>query len=311
VLKRFVVARVLIIFPGALGDLICVGPALAAIRARHPETKIELMAREELAKFAVGRMGIDRAHSIDRREVSDLFSESPDAFRLREFFGEFDRICSFFAFEDPRYRRNLSAVSNAVSFYRFRPDTSGHVAAAYLGEIGESSNANPTVTLTLTPDDLASAERAIAGIAERRGFVAILPGSGSPSKNWPLDRFLELAKRMEHDGARAVFILGPAENGMAEAIRKSGADAILESLPLGTVAALARLSWAFIGCDSGVSHLAAAAGAPGIVLFGSTDPNRWRPLGNVRIIHQALDTIEPDHVLAQVQELKRERGAIK
>src|SRR5580704_10102736 len=62
-------ARVLIIFPGALGDLICLAPTIHAITRRHRGAEIELMARMELAEFAVGRLRITRAHSIDRRDA--------------------------------------------------------------------------------------------------------------------------------------------------------------------------------------------------------------------------------------------------
>ena len=54
--------------------------------------------------------------------------------------------------------------------------------------------------------------------------------------------------------------------------------------PLGTLAGLAHLAAGFVGNDSGVSHLAAASGAPGVAIFGPTDPDRWRPLGRVRIV---------------------------
>jgi heptosyltransferase-3 len=61
----------------------------------------------------------------------------------------------------------------------------------------------------------------------------------------------------------------------------------VKDLELGEVAAIARMARAFVGNDSGVSHLAAAAGGGrGVVLFGPTDPERWRPLGAVRIIRR-------------------------
>src|SRR3989442_4874950 len=65
--------RVLVIFPGALGDLICLVPTLRALIPRHRGSSIELMAREELARFAVDRMGVAAPHSIDRQEVAVLF----------------------------------------------------------------------------------------------------------------------------------------------------------------------------------------------------------------------------------------------
>ena len=66
--------RVLVIFPGALGDLMCLMPALAAISRRHPGASVELMARLELAQLVAGRSVVARAHSIDTREVGELFA---------------------------------------------------------------------------------------------------------------------------------------------------------------------------------------------------------------------------------------------
>src|ERR1039458_6206671 len=69
------IRRVLVIFPGALGDLMCLMPALGAISRRHPGASVELMARMELARLAAGRTVVARGHSIDAREVGELFTE--------------------------------------------------------------------------------------------------------------------------------------------------------------------------------------------------------------------------------------------
>src|ERR1700719_2937157 len=126
-------ARVLIIFPGALGDLICLAPTIAAIARRHRRAEIELMARNELAEFAVSRLGIVRAHSIDRREVTLLFRESADddGEQARLFFSPFERIYCFFSADDPGFRRALTNASapGAATFHPFRPQRKGHVAA--------------------------------------------------------------------------------------------------------------------------------------------------------------------------------------
>src|SRR5690348_15505173 len=90
--KRRAVAngRGLIIFPGALGDLICLLPALHVLARRYPTIRFELMARTELAHFAVRRMPVAASHSIDRREVALLFSEQGGKSDLTQrFFGQF------------------------------------------------------------------------------------------------------------------------------------------------------------------------------------------------------------------------------
>lgn len=299
--------RVLVIFPGALGDLICLAPALRAISRRHREAEVELMAREELSRFAAGRLGMSRApsrvHSIDRREVALLFSDSGgSAAPAREFFSPFSRIYSFFSAADPRFRRALTAASapGAVSFHEFRPDRPGHMSVAYLEEIGENS-VNLNTGIDLLPDDLEAASRILARIAGSAAFIAIFPGSGSPAKNWPIEQFRALADRIEQV-ERAVFILGPAEARIENAL---AGKSVLKDLSLGTVAAIARLSSAFVGVDSGVSHLA-AAGAPGVVMFGPTDPRKWAPLGRIEVIRrEPISAITPDEVIAALGRIRR------
>jgi hypothetical protein len=131
--------RVLAIFPGALGDLICLLPALRVIGRRYCGCSLELMARGELADFAVGRMGVARGHSIDRREVSLLFSPADDAAaQAGEFFRAFSGIHSFFGFNDPRLRQVLPlACPGQVFFHPFRPEAGGHISDAYLEALGK------------------------------------------------------------------------------------------------------------------------------------------------------------------------------
>ncbi len=301
------VARTLVIFPGALGDLLCLAPTIAALARSNSESSLELMARDELAQFAVGRLGIARGHSIDRREVASLFSESANEDRdaPRRFFGLFDRIYCFFNSDDSRFRRALSeaAAPAAVSFHRFRPAGAGHVAAAYLEEMTGGSNVTD-VAMNLLPDDLDAASRALSGIAAPKKFVAIFLGSGSPAKNWAAEKFLALADLIDPN-ARAIFILGPAEDALENILIARG-HPMIKSRSLGAVAAIARMGCAFVGNDSGVSHLAAAAGAPGVVLFGPTDPARWRPLGRVTVIRrEPIDTIEPAEVMAALDAIRR------
>jgi ADP-heptose:LPS heptosyltransferase len=332
------VERVLVIFPGALGDLVCLGPALRALARRHHDAtldaRLELMAREELARFAVGRVGItrienargdlpspspawSRAHSIDRREVAALFAEAPDLAEATQFFRPFARIYSFFASDDARFRRALEAAAAlaAVSFHAFRPASAGHVAAGYLDEIGERG-APPDGDLLdghidVLPDDIAEARQALArlGLGDAR-VVLLFPGSGGAHKDWPADEFAALASALRPP-MRALVVLGPAEGAIEPVLMPLLAAreiAWLRDRPLGTVAGLARLATAFVGNDSGVSHLAAAAGAPGVAIFGPTDPDRWRPLGRVRVVRALkLAELAPAEVASALKEILQMR----
>ena len=304
--------RVLVIFPGALGDLMCLMPALGAISRRHPGASIELMARLELARLAAGRTVVARGHSIDAREVGELFTEpgaesdeTPVSANARRFFADFDRIYSFFASDDWRFRARLAAGTDGhVSFHPFRPSGDGHVSAAYLRAI-EIDEAASLVYSRLEPtaDDLAAAARAIVqSKCDSSNLIVIFPGSGSPGKNWPADKFAALASELSlSNRASVAVILGPAEMSMEPIFRESGVP-VLKHLDLPTVAAITRLASAFVGVDSGVSHLAAATGASGVVIFGPTDPARWRPQppggrGRIEVLrHDPIDSIGEDEV---------------
>jgi heptosyltransferase-3 len=297
--------RLLVIFPGALGDLLCALPAIRTITQCHPEADLELMARAELARFAVGRLNAVHAHSIDRRETGLLFVPSADLAPARAFFGNFNRIYSFFAADDADFRASLAAVSNGiVTFIPFRPTGDGHIAACYLREaVTPASDEHEVSALSrieVLPEDLDAADELLAAAGlQPNGFLLILPGSGSPAKNWPPEHFADLAALLAPQ-LPCLVVIGPAEAALTPVFR-SRELTTLDHLELGTVAGLARRARAFVGNDSGISHLAASASASGLALFGPTDPGRWRPLGRVEVLRrEPLSALPVEDVAARV-----------
>jgi ADP-heptose:LPS heptosyltransferase len=121
----------------------------------------------------------------------------------------------------------------------------------------------------------------------RSGVLAIAPGSGSAAKSWPLDRFFSLAEELRPAG-RIAWVVGPAEeeSGMADRVARSlPGDALWTGLALSELAARLGCARLLVGNDSGVAHLAAAAGCAVVALFGASDPQVWAPRGRaVRIV---------------------------
>jgi ADP-heptose:LPS heptosyltransferase len=113
--------------------------------------------------------------------------------------------------------------------------------------------------------------------------VAMHIGSGSRKKAWPPDRFAQLAETLvTRRGARVVVLTGPADAELARAYRErtlSGTSIMLNCHPLSEIAAILKRCSVFVGNDSGITHLAAASGAPVVALFGPTDPRVWGPRG--------------------------------
>ena len=110
--------------------------------------------------------------------------------------------------------------------------------------------------------------------------IILHPGSGSPKKNWP--HFDQLALSLREREANSQVKLG-----------------IPEGLTLVEVSHRLRHSRAYIGNDSGITHLAAFLGVPAVALFGPTDPRIWGPMGRrSRVIwKRTLEDISVDEVL--------------
>jgi len=143
--------------------------------------------------------------------------------------------------------------------------------AQALAPLGVEALGDPPL-LDFTGSEHREAERLVQGLPP--AFLAVHPGSGSPAKNWPSERFLEVARNLS--GGRAwLLVRGPAEG--ASPLSRGAVDA--RQWPLRVLGAVLARAGLFLGNDSGVAHLAAAAGAPTLVLYGPTDPALWAPVG--------------------------------
>jgi len=128
-------------------------------------------------------------------------------------------------------------------------------------------------------------------LAERR-VVALHPGSGAAAKRWPPHLFARLAEECEVRGLAPILICGPQDS---DSIREVAAACpagfrlpVVTDLSLGQLSALLQRVVAYVGNDSGVTHLAALAGAPTLALFGPTNPAYWAPVGRRVHILRAL-----------------------
>lgn len=137
------------------------------------------------------------------------------------------------------------------------------------------------------------------------GYLALHPGSGSPRKNWPPERFRALGEALSP--ARPWLAgLGPAESDLD--FGPAAACVAARDLPLTALAALLADAGLYVGNDSGITHLAAAVGVPTLALFGPSDPGTWAPTGPaVRVLRSPsgrMDALELDVVLAAAEELR-------
>ncbi len=267
----------LLLHQGALGDLVCLFPLIAALRRRY--RPLELIAQRALCRLALAEGLVDRAHAVESAWTAGLFSESPDD-RLSGWVGGFTHLIAFSASE--RLLSPLSRLSGGrLVAVAPRPPAG---AAVHVADHARER----LIAAGLLADEETPAVSPLAGPERLRVRVWIHPGAGSHRKRWPLDRFLAVAERLREKGREPVFLAGPAEEDLAPIIRTAG-HALERPGDLPALAACLRRGGAYLGCDSGPSHLAAWCGIPSAVLFGPSDPVRWAPRGRaVRILRPAL-----------------------
>lgn len=107
-------------------------------------------------------------------------------------------------------------------------------------------------------------------------------------KRWPPERFLELAKSaQERFGLPTVLGWGPEEAELIRALPPREGITAIPDWDLPRLVEVIRRSAAFVGADTGATHVAALMGTPTVAILGPTDPVLNRPFGaKARVVFQ-------------------------
>ncbi len=272
---------ILVIRGGAIGDFILTLPALRLLREGFPGCRIEIVGYRHICCVAEGRFYADAVRSIEYAPMAGFFNPRSELDPgLSEYFAGFGQVISYLFDPDKFFEGNLRrcGVKNLIVG---DPRISGaHHASRQLARPMESLALfleDEAARIYPSPSDCSAADALLNGV--EGPLVAIHPGSGSEKKNWPLPAWRDLINRLLDLQATLLVVSGESDAGRTAELKSefSGQLVFLEHLPLNVLGAvLARCAF-FIGHDSGISHLAAAAGAECLVLFGPTDPAVWAP----------------------------------
>ncbi len=280
--------RILVIRPGAIGDLILTLPAISALRERFPGSYMELAGSRPAIDLLLSPDVVDRTASFDRAEFAPLFYGG-DAMpgELRDYLSGFDLIVAYS--RDPLLLRNLRKLRGPLVI-PISPLPEGrehmvHQLSRPLARLGIELS-DPVPKLRIPPEWVERARELLAGVGLGAGpLLSVHPGSGSRGKRWPFESFLRVGWWARGGaGLDVAFILGPAEEDLAGRIGGDFPFHVIAGMGLAELAGLLRVSSAFLGNDSGVAHMSAAVGTPTAVIFGPTDPAVWAPLGDVMVI---------------------------
>ncbi len=267
-------ARMLVIRGGAIGDFLVTLPVLQALRNRWPEGYIEVAGYPHVANLALEAGIVNRVVSLDKADMARLFAwEAAPPDGLRSWIAGFDIVINFLHDPDGTVSANLKACGPRTLIERSPQVEHRHAAEHFIGALEDLAiyDVDPVPRLGFSPSKGATGDS-----------VFIHPGSGSPKKNWPLEHFLVVAKRI-HNLLRQppVFLFGEADHRVRQRyLHLDPGCPVLEGLDLPSLARELTGSRLFLGNDSGIAHLAAACAVPVLALFGPSDPNLWRPYGD-------------------------------
>jgi heptosyltransferase-3 len=285
------------------------------LRNAYPSADIEILGYKHIAVLAEDRFYARRVRSIESAQLSRFFAKDADLpAELATYFAEFDLIVTYLYDPDLIFEINLRRCgARKIVRGPAKIDNRSHAARQLAQPINELGLSISDFAPKLYPssEDRHRAQEFFAGLAAP--IVAFHPGSGSHEKNWPLQNWIELGNRVLGKFSGSLLIVsGEADEdqiGQLESIWQDLRVRFAKHLPLPHLAA-ALENTIFVGHDSGISHLAAAAGAKCILLFGPTDPAVWASLNeNARVIRAPkgdLRNLDVDLVRAALdQELMR------
>lgn len=294
-----------------LGDLLCFIPAMRALRSAFPDARISLIGLES-ARPIVARF----PHYFDELVIfpgDPLFPEQ--GVRKAELPG-FYRQMQQRRFDLALQMHGSGGRSNAIvsrlcagTWGGFVPDAAGAEPGRlmpwpddlpetfrylsllkHLGLDLTLDSATARMELPLLQGDVEEAQALIdsSGLDVSR-MVVIHPGARLSSRRWPVRRYARVARELADEGWQLVLTGSQDENTLVselERLAERPALNLCASTSLGGMAALLSQARLLICNDTGVSHIAAAVGAPSVVIACGSDVARWGPQD--RSLHSVL-----------------------
>ena len=293
--------RIVLILPCCIGDVVLATATLMALRRAYPQAHIT---------WAVGTWskGVIEQHPL-LDAILDTGSRALPVKSISGFYsfvrqlraGHFDLALSLVrsplmsaavALSGIPHRAGLDSAGRGFGYNSraaINPNQPRHEADIYL-DVPRALGLDVTgcsANVPITPENLASVNAILAQAAIPSPFIVINPTGGRnpgmtmDSKRWPPDHFAQLANRLGSLlKVKIVLVGGPNDGDIVNAVAQNLQQphlSLVGQINFGQMAALAHLSQLYIGNDTGMTHLAAAAGARTVMILGPSDPQRYAP----------------------------------
>ncbi len=277
----------------SLGDIVLETPAIAALHAWRPDLRLNVLVESAFAAVLEGNPAVAEviefrgmaatARLLRRRKFAAVFNQHA---------GPRSALLTWATGAPVRVGWRTKQFARLYNYRALEPqEIYGHGAIhavehrmAQFYWAGLPRQPIPCAEVFPQPDALEAVASRLAGRGIPRGanYAVIFPGASTFTKRWATEEFSAAAKHvLARHNLAPVFCLGPGEEEIRDAVQERVAKefAVLESLELRELIALVAGARLFLGNDAGPAHVAAAAGVPAVVIFGSSNSVQWRPWG--------------------------------
>ncbi len=311
--------RILIVKLGSIGDIVHTLPALSAIRTALPHAEISWVVERGAAEILRDNPILDRLIEVDtkalrRGPVSGETLRAPRQQLRRLRASAFELALDFQGLLKSATIARLSGARRVYGFSReglreppsrlllsksIHTSKNLHVILKNLalvkGALGiPVPDRFEDLGFPIGTNPMHKAEAETVALAAKNNYAILNPGGGWPTKLWSTERFGRLADELwSHHGLQSLVTHGPGEEDLAQTVleaSKSG-RARAVNLSLKGFFELAKGARVYIGGDTGPTHLAIAAGAPVVGLFG---PTEWWRNGSLREDDICVERVDID-----------------
>ena len=291
--------KVLFVKLGAIGDIVHALPALAAAKKALPDAQIDWVAEARSAEILRGNPLIGKLIEIDTHSVRSSWSPERILSEIKRQtsdlrMGSYDVAIDLQGLLKSATIAKISGAKRRIGFDKAnlrepaaRLMYSGKVAVPHGINVIDKNLALVSGALAIEVGDdyefpIATAsehrlEADAVACRSARPFALLNPGGGWITKLWRAADFGRLAKRLhEASGIEPIIVTGPGESYLADEARESagGIELIRAEPTLKGFYELAKRASVYVGGDTGPTHIAVAAGAPVVGIFGPTE--WWR-----------------------------------
>ncbi|BCB97305.1 glycosyl transferase family 9 [Dissulfurispira thermophila] len=312
--------KILFIRRDNIGDLICTTPAIYAVRQKYPDAKIGILVNSYNADAIINNPDIDEIyvyekakHVPEKNKLSVWWSNLKVLMRIRKEQYDVAIGCGSYSPRLVRYTYMTGAAvrigylsknvdkSKSYNMPICEPEKPLHEVEMVFNLLSPLDINNTPSPLRIFPlsDETQKVKNFlnISDIKEGKPLITFHISSRRPENRWPIDKFIELARLIiSRYDANILLLWSPgSEKNPYHPGDDEKAELIIKSVPqiipyrtnhLRELIAVLSFANLVVCLDGGAMHIAAALGKPIVTIWGSTNPDRWRPWGVKHIILQ-------------------------